>query len=221
MQPFLRKFDDSAAADYPMLEATPAWLEKLWAGECLYTALRATQPLPNPTTPQALFPGSFNPLHLGHLQIAQLAAQRLGTAVAFELAMLNVDKPPLAPPDLLARLTQFPPASTIFITRSPTFLEKARLFPQTTFIVGVDTILRFAQSDYHGSPSQHRAAIEEFTQLKGRFLVFGRLHQGRFLTLGDLSLPAEVANLCTGLTESEFRIDLASRDLRSPPPASG
>src|SRR5262245_27369270 len=47
--------------------------------------------------PGALLPGSFNPIHDGHWKLAEVAGRRLGTAVAFELSVTNVDKPPLAP----------------------------------------------------------------------------------------------------------------------------
>src|SRR5207245_755539 len=46
--------------------------------------------------PAVLLPGSFNPLHLGHTTLADIAAKRLGSPVAFELSIANVDKPELS-----------------------------------------------------------------------------------------------------------------------------
>src|SRR5205085_5534803 len=43
--------------------------------------------------PTALLCGSFNPLHAGHLRLAEVAALRLGRPVAFELGAVNADKP--------------------------------------------------------------------------------------------------------------------------------
>ena len=43
--------------------------------------------------PGALLPGSFNPLHEGHVQLAAAAAAVFGNQVAYELSVVNVDKP--------------------------------------------------------------------------------------------------------------------------------
>ena len=57
--------------------------------------------------PALLLSGSFNPLHHGHWQLAQMAAQRLGTMPAFELPVVNADKPPLHEEEVRARSAQF------------------------------------------------------------------------------------------------------------------
>ena len=48
-----------------------------------------------------------------------------------------------------------------------------------------------------------------------RFLVFGRLFDGRFQELGDRALPACLADACTAVDEAEFRMDLSSTRIRS------
>src|SRR5262249_26216319 len=57
--------------------------------------------------PAALVAGSFNPVHAGHWQLAEAAARRADGEVAFELSVLNVDKPPLAVEEIRRRLAQF------------------------------------------------------------------------------------------------------------------
>ncbi|CAI8038541.1 NADH-quinone oxidoreductase subunit C 2 [Geodia barretti] len=53
---------------------------------------------------ESVLPGSFNPLHLGHEQMAAIAGQITGLEVVYELAVLNVDKPPLEEEEIVRRL---------------------------------------------------------------------------------------------------------------------
>ena len=117
--------------------------------------------------PRCLLPGSFNPVHEGHRRMLALAAARLGAAGgAYELAILNPDKPSLSPGDAAARLAGFSDAEAVWLTRAPTFPEKARIFPGAAFAVGVDTLVRIAEPRYYGgsdglaarSPSSAAAA---------------------------------------------------------------
>ena len=128
--------------------------------------------------PRCLLPGSFNPVHEGHRRMLAAAAARLGAGAgaaagaAFELAIVNPDKPPLSPEDAAARLAGFAGDETVWLTRAPTFPEKARIFPGGTFAVGVDTIARIAEPRYYGGPEGLARAIALLGRC--RFLVFGR-----------------------------------------------
>src|ERR1700739_4292223 len=46
--------------------------------------------------PFVLFPGSFNPMHEGHVSLARVAEELRQQPLAFEISVTNVDKPPLA-----------------------------------------------------------------------------------------------------------------------------
>ena len=166
-----------------------------------------------PGRPSAIFPGAFNPLHDGHRRIAAWAANRLGTAVAAEICIRNVDKPPLNFHDMLARRKQFPTAPPWF-TNAATFVAKARVFAPVVFIVGTDTLARIAQAKYYPAGGLD-AAIAELGASGCRFLVFGRHAAGRFVALEDLALPAALKALCDGVGEAEFRCDLSSTALRT------
>ena len=162
--------------------------------------------------PRCLLPGSFNPVHAGHRRMLALAAARLGAGSAYELAILNPDKPPLSPGEAARRLAGFSDAEAVWLTRAPTFPEKARIFPGATFAVGVDTIVRIAEPRYYGGPEGLTAALSLLGRC--RFLVFGRLAAAGFETLESAALPAPLAALCDGVPEADFRADVSSTELR-------
>jgi hypothetical protein len=166
--------------------------------------------------PRAILPGSFNPLHAGHLGMAAAAARILGAPVAFELSVTNVDKPALAAAEVSRRLGQFEWPHVVELTRAPTFQEKARLFPGATFVVGADTAERIAQVRYYGdSPAALRAALDEIAARGCHFLVAGRVDDaGCFATLADAPIPPEHRALFAAIPETEFRLDISSTDLR-------
>ena len=57
-------------------------------------------------------------------------------------------------------------------------------------------------------------AIQQIRNQQGALLVFGRLIEGKFRTLGDLNLPPALAEICTEMGEDVFRADLSSSSLR-------
>ncbi|HEY1861981.1 MAG TPA: hypothetical protein VGG61_16585 [Gemmataceae bacterium] len=166
--------------------------------------------------PVGLLAGAFNPLHEGHRRLAEVAAGLLGGPVAFELSVLNVDKPSLTDVELCRRLGQFADCSPLWLTRAPTFEAKARLFPHTTFVVGADTAARIVAARYYGeSEKAMHAALDAIARQSCRFLVAGRADQdGRFVELEHLAIPVEFAGLFQGITRSFFEADISSTRLR-------
>ena len=59
------------------------------------------------------------------------------------------------------------------------------------------------------------SALQTLTELGTQFLVFGRSINGVFTELADLNLPQALGKLCTGVTESEFRNDISSTQIRN------
>ncbi len=167
--------------------------------------------------PSAVLPGSFNPLHGGHLGLAQTAAEILGTPVHFELSALNVDKPALTAGEVRRRLAQFAWQATVELTGAPTFLEKSRLFRDVTFVIGADTAERLLATRYYGnSEAQMYAALEEMAGRSARFLVAVRRNAaGRVRSLADAVVPARFVGLFTQIPESRFRFDTSSTELRA------
>jgi nicotinic acid mononucleotide adenylyltransferase len=165
----------------------------------------------------AILPGSFNPLHEGHTRLAAVAAELTQREVLFELSVTNVDKPPLAEPEVRRRLAQFsssPEAVRVVVTRATRFIEKARLFPGATFVVGWDTFARLLDARYYGDTTALHAALAEMQDRGCRFLVAGRIENSAFHTLRPSDVPPEYVGMFEAIPESRFRADISSTALR-------
>lgn len=164
--------------------------------------------------PTAMLSGAFNPLHAGHEQLAQSAAAFLDTPVAFELPVLNADKPPLGYAELERRLDQFRGRYPVVLSRARLFVQKAALYPGCTFVLGYDTAVRLIDTRYYGSAAERDAALDALATQGCSFLVAGRVHDGVFYTLADIPLPAGFAGMFRALPEQLFRVDLSSSAIR-------
>jgi hypothetical protein len=164
---------------------------------------------------KVVFPGAFNPLHSGHLRMAEIAAEECGAPVEFEIGVFNVDKPPLDYTEIAARIGQFTADQPVWLTRAATFLEKSEVFPSAVFVVGIDTLVRVAEPRYYGGgEAARREAIRQVAERGCRFLVFGRQTTAGFRTLRDVELPGQLLAICQEVPEDRFRQDISSTQLR-------
>lgn len=159
-----------------------------------------------------LMPGAFNPLHHAHQRMLDIAQTRTGRQGAFELSIVNVDKPFLDYTEIDTRLRQFD--RPVWLTRLPTFIEKARHFRGAHFAVGIDTLIRIVDPGYYGSLEARDRALTELAELSTRFVVFGRALENQFLCLSDVTLPSLLRNLCIEVSKAEFDEPVSSTELR-------
>lgn len=166
--------------------------------------------------PQLLVAGSFNPVHEAHWRLAEVGARLSGLPAAFELSVTNVDKPPLSVEEIHRRLSQFTWRFPVLLTRTPTFVEKARLFPGSAFAVGADTVVRIVSPRYYGdSEATMNQVLEEIRGRGCRFLIAGRHDAaGKFLKLADVEIPPAWRGLFGEIAESECCLQVSSTELR-------
>jgi nicotinamide mononucleotide (NMN) deamidase PncC len=197
-----------AAPAAPMIAHTPAqahWRQLILGQELAYATA--------PHTGRLLMPGAFNPLHRAHRRMLTIAEEKVGLAGAYELSIVNVDKPFLDYTEIDQRLRQFD--RPVWVTRLPTFLEKARRFRGAHFAIGIDTLIRIVNPAYYGGPDSRDRALAELSELGTRFVVFGRVMEQRFVCLSDLDLPEALRDRCVEVTRTEFDEPLSSTTLRT------
>ncbi len=171
------------------------------------------------STVETLYPGSFNPPHRAHRRVAELAAEKTGAPVAFELSVRNVDKPSLDALEISRRIEalqkEAAPNVPIWTTNAPRFVEKAALFPGSTFALGTDSVVRLGDAKYeNGSTSRRDAVLERLAESGAKFLVFTRKIDGAVVEPESLPLPEKLRALCNFVPPEEFLDDVSSTALR-------
>ena len=181
--------------------------------------------------------GSFNPVHEGHQGMLEAAVthlrekrnrekkaceeeRTLSAIPAFELSISNADKGQLDTNVVVQRAKQFDSdeKNRLVLTRNaPLFTQKAKLLPNTVFVVGYDTAVRLVDPKYYDDSVD--VMVRDLRMIKDAhncsFLVCGRKDSttGTFKTLADVTLPAGVFDVFEPL--ENFRNDVSSTEIRA------
>ena len=168
----------------------------------------------NKSNPELIFPGSFNPLHEGHIKMKELAERKTGMHTTFEICAKNADKPPLTYVEIKRTIDQFQNDESWMLTSAGRFSEKAEMFPNSVFIIGADTLMRVFDEKFYKSYKDMMEHIQRFNDHNINFLVFGRKVGKKFVSLNQIKIPEIIKDRCTGFGEDSFRDDISSTELR-------
>ena len=163
-----------------------------------------------------LYPGSFNPLHEGHCQLAAAASALSSRPVTLEISVQNVDKPRLGRKELEARLEGIQSRFPVCLTREPTFFGKAAHFEAPHFAIGCDTAMRLVDEKYYdGGLEGMEQSLKALCDRGVHFWVAGRSIEGAYRTLDDVVVPSSVRSLFSSIPERAFRMDISSTEIRA------
>eukprot|EP00747_Dinoflagellata_sp_TGD_P217320 gnl/TRDRNA2_/TRDRNA2_89732_c0_seq1.p1 gnl/TRDRNA2_/TRDRNA2_89732_c0~~gnl/TRDRNA2_/TRDRNA2_89732_c0_seq1.p1 ORF type:complete len:264 (-),score=47.58 gnl/TRDRNA2_/TRDRNA2_89732_c0_seq1:182-973(-) len=178
-------------------------------------------------------PGSFNPLHRGHEEMARKCANLVGrkqSTALFEICVANADKGAIDLSEMSQRVENIVSKGyRVLVTCATLFAQKAVLCAGSDFAVGYDTYARIVNPKYYvptgksledADAAQQREwvvdALRSLSANRIRIAVAGRIDaSGEYRSLEKdplLELPDDLAGLF--LVMPDFRLDVSSTDIR-------
>ena len=110
----------------------------------------------------------------------------------------------------------------MWLTCAATFERKAELFAGVAFVLGWDTAVRVIDPRYYGGQAARHAALRKLVNFGCRLVVGGRVDaRGTFRIWDESVSTTEFGELFVALAETDFRVDVSSRELRAKNKAPG
>ena len=167
----------------------------------------------------ALFPGSFNPVHEGHIEVAKRSAELLGIPecmVVFEISLTNPDKGIVTMKDYLSRVQRLLKIDRCAMITQKGYISDKNCFMKNGFILmGADTLKRVLQKQRDtDSDEQLLRRLEEFSLRNNKIIVAPRKDpdSGLLVTKAELEFPSIPQEVILEL--SGFRLDASSTEIR-------
>lgn len=146
-----------------------------------------------------LFPGNFNPPHEGHFENARNADPE----TIFQVSASPPHKPALSLQDMLERVLNFRGRGhVLFSENGSLYIDKARHFPNSTFILGTDALRRMLDPKWG---IETESLLREFESLGTRFRVSERTGDSlRDIMVRDSLIPVWAYGMFECLPRTEF-----------------
>ncbi len=184
--------------------------ERLFAHNYFSKDGKRTNEIEIPVSNLILFPGTFNPPHLGHFGIAKKLSNTLNTHFIFEISADPQHKTPPTVAQLLGRAKMLEGHNVVITRGCPLLIHKAERFTGNTFVLGSDTLERIFSPQWCEDPEK---LTQKFVDYKVKFIIFGREYGGHWndLFVIQRQFPA-IKKLNT--TAIKGRWDISSTEIR-------